>query len=102
MRIALEHGRAVVPRGAGTGLAGGAIPLGAPVVIAMTKMNRVLEVDLANRVAWVEPGVINLDLSKQLRRSGITSLPTHRVSRFARSAGTWPTTRAGRTASRTA
>ena len=75
MRIAENHGRGVVPRGAGTGLAGGAIPLGAPVVIAMTKMNRVIEVDVANRVSWVEPGVINLDLSKQLRPLGYHFAP---------------------------
>ncbi len=75
MRIALTHGRAVVPRGAGTGLAGGAIPLGAPVVIAMTKMNAILDVDLDNRVAWVEPGVINLDLSRHLRPMGFHFAP---------------------------
>lgn len=70
MRIAERHGSAVVPRGAGTGLAGGAIPLGAPIVVSLQKMNRVLEIDEANGVAWVEPGVINLDLSKQLRPLG--------------------------------
>jgi glycolate oxidase len=75
MRISAAHGRAVVPRGAGTGLAGGAIPLGGPVVVATTKMNRILEVDLDNRVAWVEPGVVNLDLSKHLRPLGFHFAP---------------------------
>jgi glycolate oxidase len=75
MTISERHGRAVVPRGAGTGLAGGAIPLGAPVVVAMTRMNRVLEIDIDNRVAWVEPGVINLDLTKQLRPFGYHFAP---------------------------
>jgi glycolate oxidase len=75
MRIAIEHGRTIVPRGAGTGLSGGAIPLGAPIVVSLTRMNRVLEVDVANRVAWVEPGVINLDLSKQLRPLGFHFAP---------------------------
>jgi glycolate oxidase len=75
MRIAERHGRAVVPRGAGTGLSGGAIPLGAPVVVAVTKMNRILEVDIPNRVAWVEPGVINLDLSTHLRPMGFHYAP---------------------------
>ncbi len=74
-RIAIEHERAIVPRGAGTGLAGGAIPLGAPVVVALTKMNRILEIDFANRVAWVEPGVINLDLSNHLRPLGYHFAP---------------------------
>lgn len=75
VRIANAHGRAIVPRGAGTGLAGGAIPLGAPIVIALTRMNRILEVDTINRVAWVEPGVINLDLSKHLRPMGYHFAP---------------------------
>jgi len=75
VRLANEFGRNVTPRGAGTGLAGGAIPLGLPVVIAVTRMNRVLEVDEANRVAWVEPGVVNLDLSKYLTTFGYHFAP---------------------------
>jgi len=75
MRIAADHGRGVVPRGAGTGLAGAAIPLGAPIVVSTGKMNRILEVDLANRIAWVEPGVINLDLSNRLRPLGFHFAP---------------------------
>lgn len=62
VRIAVKHNRAVVPRGAGTGLAGGAIPLGAPVVISLARMNRILDIDFDARVVWVEPGVVNLDL----------------------------------------
>ncbi len=75
VRAAVRHGRAVVPRGAGTGLAGGAVPLGEPVVVALTRMDRLLEVDLPNRVAWVEPGVVNLDLSNQLRPRGFHFAP---------------------------
>ncbi len=75
MRIAAAHGKGVVPRGAGTGLAGGAIPLGAPVVIALTKMNRILSVDTDSRVAWVEPGVINLDLTRHLTPMGFHFAP---------------------------
>jgi glycolate oxidase len=75
MQIAAKHDRAVVPRGAGTGLAGGSIPLGAPVVVAMTKMNEILEIDTANEVAWVEPGVINLDLTNQLLPLGYHFAP---------------------------
>ncbi len=74
-RIALQHGRAIVPRGAGTGLTGGAIPLGAPVVLAMTKMDRVLQIDIDNRVAWVEPGVVNLDLTRELGSQGFHFAP---------------------------
>jgi glycolate oxidase len=75
VNIARDHDRNIVPRGAGTGLAGGAIPLGAPVVVAVTKMNRILEVDVDNRVAWVEPGVINLDLTKHLKPLGFHFAP---------------------------
>jgi glycolate oxidase len=75
VRLANEHERNVVPRGAGTGLAGGAIPLGAPVVVAVTRMNAVLEVDEANRIAWVEPGVVNLDLTRHLTPMGFHFAP---------------------------
>jgi glycolate oxidase len=75
VRIAAAHDRAIVPRGAGTGLAGGAVPLGRPVVVVTTKMNRILEVDLQDRVAWVEPGVVNLDLSRHLRPLGYHFAP---------------------------
>jgi len=75
MRISRSHGRAVVPRGAGTGLTGGAVPLGAPVMVSTARMNRILSVDLEERIAWVEPGVVNLDLSQHLRRSGYHFAP---------------------------
>ena len=75
MRIAERHGRGVVPRGAGTGLAGAAIPLGAPIVVSTGKMNRIREIDIDNRIAWVEPGVVNLDLTNRLRPQGFHFAP---------------------------
>lgn len=75
MRIAEKHERNIVPRGAGTGLAGGAIPLGAPIVVAVTKMNAIVEVDTENRIAWVEPGVVNLDLTRHLLPMGFHFAP---------------------------
>jgi glycolate oxidase len=75
VRIARAHGRAVVARGAGTGLAGGAVPCDEPVIVVTTKMNRVVEIDLANGVAWVEPGVVNLDLTKLLAPYGMHFAP---------------------------
>lgn len=75
MNVATKHRRSIVPRGAGTGLAGGAIPLGAPIVISLTKMNSIVEVDTENRVAWVEPGVVNLDLTKHLKPFGFHFAP---------------------------
>ena len=75
MRAAREHGLAVVPRGSGTGLAGAATPIGDALVVVTTKMTRVLEVRPEDRLAWVEPGRANLDLSVALRPHGFTFAP---------------------------
>jgi glycolate oxidase len=75
VRVARRHGRPFVARGSGTGLAGGATPLDQPVVIVTTRMNRVLEVDTEARVAWVEPGVLNLDLSRAVSHLGLHYAP---------------------------
>src|SRR5689334_5536924 len=73
--VARAHGRSFVARGSGTGLAGGATPVDDPVVIVTTRCNRVLDVDPAQRVAWVEPGVLNLDLSRAVRHLGLHYAP---------------------------
>src|ERR1700686_3597662 len=73
--VARRHGRAFVARGSGTGLAGGATPPDAPVVIVTTQMNRLLEIDPQARVAWVEPGVLNLDLSRAVGHLGLHYAP---------------------------
>jgi len=70
-----RHRRPFIARGSGTGLAGGAVPVGNPVVIVTTKMNKIIEVDLDNRIAWVEPGVLNLDLSNELGPLGFHFAP---------------------------
>jgi glycolate oxidase len=77
VRACAAHGRPFVPRGSGTGLAGGATPAGEvpPVVIVTTKMNRILEVDEEQRLAWVEPGVLNLDLSREVAHLGLHFAP---------------------------
>ncbi len=75
VRIARRHERPFVARGSGTGLAGGAVPVGDPVVIVTTKMDRIVSIDPDERVAWVEPGVINLDLTRQLARHGLHFAP---------------------------
>ena len=64
-----------VARGSGTGLAGGAVPPDGAVVVATTKMNRILSVDVAGRRAWVEPGVLNLDLSRAVAADGLHFAP---------------------------
>ena len=64
-----DHRHPFVVRGAGTGLAGGATPLDDAVVISVIRMNRVLSIDPVERRAWVEPGVLNLDLSRTVATS---------------------------------
>ncbi len=73
--VANEFGVPFVARGSGTGLAGGAVPTGGAIVLSTAKMNRVLSVDAVNRQAWVEPGVLNLDLSKQIAHLGVHFAP---------------------------
>ncbi len=75
VEIAAAHGVPFVARGSGTGLAGGATPLDDAVLIVMTRMNRVLEVDAEARVAWVEPGVLNLDLTRTVTHLGLHYAP---------------------------
>jgi glycolate oxidase len=75
VRVANEHDLPVVPRGSGTGLAGGSTPIGDALVVVTTKMTRILEVRPEDRLAWVEPGVPNLDLANALRPRGFTFAP---------------------------
>ena len=75
VEVAARHGRSFVTRGSGTGLAGGAVPVDRPVMVVTTRMNRILEVDEAQRLAWVEPGVVNLDLSRHLAPLGLHFAP---------------------------
>ena len=75
VQVANEFGVPFVPRGSGTGLAGGAVPSSGSIVISTSKMNRIISVDHVNRLAWVEPGVLNLDLSKQIAHLGVHFAP---------------------------
>ncbi len=61
----------VVPRGAGTGLSGGSIPVENSVVVVMTKWNKILEVDKNNLTAWVQPGVVTGILQKEVEKLGL-------------------------------
>lgn len=65
----------VVPRGAGTSLSGGALPLADGVVLGLSKFNRILEVDYANRCAVVQPGVTNLAISEAVAGRGFYYAP---------------------------
>jgi glycolate oxidase len=75
VRLAHELGLPVVPRGSGTGLCGGAVPLDGAVVLSVARMTRILEIDPAVPCARVEPGVLNLDLSGAVRHLGLHYAP---------------------------
>jgi len=75
VRACAEHGASFVPRGAGTGLSGGALACDGAVVIECSRMNRVLEVDPADRWARVQPGVVNADLSRAVASHGLFYAP---------------------------
>ncbi|MFH1124282.1 MAG: FAD-linked oxidase C-terminal domain-containing protein [Pseudomonadota bacterium] len=70
LRLANQHRFPVVPRGAGTGLAGGAIPVRGGLVLDLCRMNRILAVRIADRQVVVEPGVVYAHLEKALASSG--------------------------------
>ncbi len=70
VRLCRRHGIPVVPRGSGTGLIGGAMAPRGGVMVALNRMDAVLEVDLANRCATVQPGLINLWLTRAVADRG--------------------------------
>ncbi|HEX9496022.1 MAG TPA: FAD-linked oxidase C-terminal domain-containing protein [Candidatus Limnocylindria bacterium] len=74
-RFCAEHGVPLVPRGAGTGLSGGAIPVEGGVVISFARMSRILEIDVPNLRAVVQPGLVNLHLSTAAAPHGLYFVP---------------------------
>src|SRR3989304_10641550 len=70
-----EQGIKGVPRGAGTSLSGGALPLGDGVLLGMAKFSRIREIDFVNRVAVVEPGVTNLAVTQAVEHAGFYYAP---------------------------
>ena len=75
VRIAREAGLPIVPRGSGTGLSGGALPVPGCVVIGLSRMKKILEVDLENGWMRLQPGVANLDVSKAIGGAGYYYAP---------------------------
>jgi len=75
VRASGEAGVPVIARGAGTGLNGGSIPVRGGVMVVLTRLDRVLEIDPRGRAATVEPGVINTDLSAQTAGAGLFYAP---------------------------
>ena len=70
VRLCAAHEVPFVPRGHGTGLSGGAMPVEGGIVIALSRLNRVRSVDIANRRVTVEPGVTNLEITRQVAPFG--------------------------------
>jgi len=75
LRYAFDNGIKVVPRGAGTSLSGGALPLEDGILVGLAKFNRILELDYENRCAVVQPGVTNLGITKSVEHRGFYYAP---------------------------
>ncbi len=75
VRIAHEEGSPVIGRGSGTNLSGGTVPVNGGIVIHFSRMNKVMDVDIPNRTATVQPGVITLDLQTQVAGQGYIYAP---------------------------
>jgi len=75
VRVAVKYDVPIVGRGAGTGLSGGALARGGGIVIVFARMNNILEIDLENQWARVQPGVVNLDLTHAVEKAGFYFAP---------------------------
>jgi glycolate oxidase len=75
VRCCAAEGVPIVPRGAGTGLSGGAIPVQGGVLIVLTRMDRILDIDLPNRTATVQAGCVNLAISRAVAPRGFFFAP---------------------------
>jgi glycolate oxidase len=71
MKLANEQNVPVTPRGAGTGLSGGGVPVHGGILLSLENMKRILEVDLDNLMVVVEPGVVTNDINKELKQHGL-------------------------------
>jgi glycolate oxidase len=75
VKAAKQAGVPIIPRGSGTGLAGGAVPAEGGIVLSLARLDRILRIDLENGLAIVEPGVINLDITKAVANDGFFYAP---------------------------
>ena len=75
VRLAAEHRIPIVPRGAGSGLSGGAAGIEGGLTIALTKMDRILEIDRENLVVVTQPGILNAELKRQVAAEGLFYAP---------------------------
>jgi glycolate dehydrogenase FAD-linked subunit len=75
VKLAAQHDVPIVGRGAGTGLSGGALARTGGIMIAFTHMNRILELDLDNQLAVVQPGLVNYELTRAVEHAGLYFAP---------------------------
>lgn len=75
LKLANRHGFPVVPRGAGSGMTGGSLPVRGGLVLATSRMNRIIEIDPDNMIAVVEPGVVTGDLQDALKKHNLMYPP---------------------------
>ncbi len=75
VKLAAKYNMPIVGRGSGTGLSGGALARGGGVMIVFARMNRILELDLENARAVVQPGVVNLDITRAVEHAGLYFAP---------------------------
>lgn len=73
--LAAAHGLAIIPRGAGTGLSGGAVARDGGIILSLNRMRQILSVEIENQRARVQPGVVNLELSERISGSGFYFVP---------------------------
>lgn len=92
VRLCLEHGAPVVARGAGTGLSGGANAVEGCVVVSLERMDAVVEVNILERYAVVQPGVVNDDLRSAVAAMGLWYPPDPASSPWSTIGATWPPT----------
>ena len=82
LKIANRHGIPVVPRGAGTGLSGGSVPVQGGIVLSVEKMNHILSINKPDLTAEVEPGVVTGNLKKKAEELGLFYPPDPASSEF--------------------
>ena len=98
VRLCHRYGVPFVARGSGTSLSGGSLPIEDGLLITLNRLNRIVQLDPEERIAVVEPGAINLDVTRPPPRTASTSRPIPPASRSAPSAATSRSTPAARTA----
>ncbi|MCA1959634.1 MAG: FAD-binding protein [Desulfomonile sp.] len=95
MKIAYREGIPVTPRGSGTNLAGETVPVKGGIVLAMSKMDAILQIDSDNRVARVQPGVINFEFQQEVAKYGLMYPPDPSSWKMATMGGTVGTNSGG-------